>query len=385
MDIKTTKEKQKAKVTPVGKILPEPKKPENLVSQFGPVGAPRPLLMAQQQQQQGQSAHGRHSAASPWSNSPAEATPVQPPYIFGQQQQQQSDIHPEKAGTPTPPPSLHHGSPLNRAQPQQQQQQQQSSPFHQATASSNPGTPDFLGGGGGSNHGSPIRAGAAGASASSPGASLMQSLQMERRQRTEQYLRERQTDWPGFDQQPLMGAGFLEGLWDSGPGAGGGTVSVPNSAGVQALQQQQQQQQQQQWMGNNVGEVWPSVNWGVSMNLSGMGGDGTLRVTHPGTGGAAAVPQDHQVLQQQQRQQQLLRHHAGVARQNSTPAAGGDNAAAAAAAVSTGLGFNPLQLSSIWGSPRKTAAAATQPQQQQQQQQGAGAEGKMQEKGSFLE
>ena len=302
------KDKQKARVTPVGKILPEPKKQENHGAQFGPVGARPP---------------GASPATVPvvsaWSNSPAEATPpAAPGFMFGPISAaqaaapvgagsvQQADVHPEKiqdfvqaVAAPTPPPP-HQGSPLHR---QAQQQQQPSSPFHQAAAAV--AVPaEYLQQP--SNHGSPVRS-----AGGNSGATLMQSLQLERRQRTEEYLRQRQTDWPGFDQQPLV-PGYLEDLWDSNPAAS--RVDPMR----QQLQQQQQQQQQQRptW-----GDVWPSATFGTSLNLS---GEETMRMARH------QQQQGHATQPHQQPDDAIA------------PVGGG------------ALGLNPLQLSNIWNSPRKT-------------------------------
>ncbi len=354
------KDKQKARVTPVGKILPEPKKPENLGAQFGPVGARPPSV-----------------AVSAWSNSPAEATPIQQGptgFMFGQISAPSppssaaaavavasaagaADVHPEKpraasvataefptAATPTPPPSLHHGSPLHRTQ---------SSPFHQVAAAAG-GAADFLqqqsAGTGGSNHGSPIRS-----SGVASGATLMQSLQMERRQRTEEYLRQRQTDWPGFDQQSLV-PGYIEDLWDPNPGAAHPVHLDPLIRQQQQQQQQQQHHQQhQQQQQANWGEVWPSATWGMSMNLSAIGadpasGEETLRVTQPGgvsvggggTGGARRPGESGDAV------------GGGTGGGGGAAAGAGGCAGGGAGGSGTGgIAFNPLALSSIWGSPRK--------------------------------
>ena len=212
----------------VAKILPEPKKPENLGAQFGPIGTSR----------------------SAWSNSPAEAKPPVSCSLLGRPV--------EKPLSPTPNSNqngspvhhhhlqhLHHTRGLSSGSPfhhptavgpigagyrQQQQQQQQQQNQQQS---------------------SPARA---------SGSTFMQSLQLERRQRTEEYLRNR-TEWPGFGEDTQLGGrNYLASLWDN--------TEEPR---------------------NQLDDIWPN-SWGASL----MGGNG----------GGGHQDEVLSVVEQQQQQQQ---------------------------------------------------------------------------------
>ncbi len=280
-------QRQKAKVTPVGKILPEPKKPENLGAQFGPVGT-RPLP----------------PRPSTWSNSPAEATPTQGNSMFGQLPPAPSPpdpVNPEKQ-----PEKIMMQNEFGQQQPQQQAlHRSHSSPFHHQRGESASGdlSPAF-GGPSGAN-----------TSAESPNRSqntLMQSLQLERRLRMEEYLRQR-TDWPGFNDSSQQRS-FLEDLWDPTPVIPMGSSSTRPPLGTATPSAE--------WAGGNSWTDWS----GVSL------GEDTISVH-----------------QQNQHQQQMLQSGQGGVE---SPG---------------GLGLAPLQqLSSIWDSPRKRRLLAEQQQQQQQ-------------------
>ena len=276
--------KQKAKVTPVGKILPEPKKPENHGAQFGPVGT-KPYVPPRQ---------------STWTNSPAEATPPIPGTgLFGQL------AHPEKSvnnASHATDFGMNHGSPLHRSNstPYQQHQQQQAMVGEMNAAKSNVNA----------QPNSPART------------TLMQSLQMERRQRTEEYLRQR-TDWPGFNDQKRS---YLEDLWDPSP-------TMPQHSTAPGLNQYNNQQA---WGGNTLEDVWPTASFFP---------------TQQSPFGVQQQQQQQQHQQQQQLQPTQL-HLSGL------------NTAASEDLSSQGLGFNPMQLSSIWNSPTMKASEEMKPKQE---------------------
>lgn len=132
----------------------------------------------------------------------------------------------------------------------------------------------------------------------------MQSLQMERRQRTEEYLRQR-TDWPGFNDQRRS---YLEDLWDPSPAMG-------QQASSSGLNQYNQQSTTQAWGGGGgtLEDVWPTASW---------------------------LPTQQSSFSVQQPLQQGQINLSGM---NATATDEVHN--------NQGLGFNPMQLSSIWNSP----------------------------------
>lgn len=76
-----------------------------------------------------------------------------------------------------------------------------------------------------------------------PGLTIMQQLQAERRQREEDYVR-RQHNWPGFETQSngIPSNNFVESLWDT-----------PSNQGNQGL-----------W--GSIGNVWPSSVFNTGFN-----------------------------------------------------------------------------------------------------------------------
>ena len=187
-------QQQKPKVPPpVGKILPEPKRMENVGAQYGAIGSSL-----------------RAARKSTWSDSPAEAKPLPHAHsMFG------PIARGSASGTPPPPVAADMSVPPPPTPPLQQEPTDYAR--YQQPPPSAPGTPSH-----GYLSGSPARAAPTvsnngGVAASS---SLMQALQAERRQRTEEYMRAHpQTagspDWPGFEHQ-FGGAGdFINNLWDS--------------------------------------------------------------------------------------------------------------------------------------------------------------------------
>ena len=187
-------QQQKPKVPPpVGKILPEPKRMENVGAQYGAIGSSL-----------------RAARKSTWSDSPAEAKPLPHAHsMFG------PIARGAAPGTPPPPVAADMSVPPPPTPPLQQEPTDYAR--YQQPPPSAPGTPSH-----GYLSGSPARAAPTvsnngGVAASS---SLMQALQAERRQRTEEYMRAHpQTaaspDWPGFEHQ-FGGAGdFINNLWDS--------------------------------------------------------------------------------------------------------------------------------------------------------------------------
>ena len=229
---------------PVGKILPEPKRTENVGAQYGAIGSS--LRGA-----------GVMPRKSTWSDSPAEAKPLPPHHAHsmfgpiaaaaaaagGNERPPVTAADMSVPPPPTPPPMTPHQEPSDYARYQQP-----------PPPPSAPGTPSP-----GYLPGSPVHAPTAhnnnGSVASS---SLMQSLQAERRQRTEEYLRHHpQTatspDWPGFEHQ-FGGAGdFINNLWDN------------------PMVSQQQQQRRGAQPHNNGGAGGGIAaghgNWGVSEDI----------------------------------------------------------------------------------------------------------------------
>jgi hypothetical protein len=83
----------------------------------------------------------------------------------------------------------------------------------------------------------------------------MQTLQYERRQRTEEFFSQQpQPDWPGFG-LPLTATpeSFLENLWDPPQTE----LAAPLSAGRSNLSSA--------W--GNFGQIWPSTLWGTSVGF----------------------------------------------------------------------------------------------------------------------
>ena len=234
--------KLKTKVTPVGKILPEIKKPENLGAQFGPVGAKPPALAA---------AAARKST---WCDSPAEPRPVlSSSSVIGNGSgvgridsggMYSNSVSAEILSPPPPiptPADLDMG--MRYQQPQQQQQQRMLN------------MDDISGGGLGlgsglvdpgnrhcrpaNNNGSPTHS------------TLMQTLQLERRQRTEEFFsQQQQPDWPGFGSQltTTTPESFLENLWD--PPQTDSSLSL--ASGRSGLSSN--------W--GTFSQIWPSSLWG---------------------------------------------------------------------------------------------------------------------------
>ena len=191
-------QQQKPKVPPpVGKILPEPKRMENVGAQYGAIGS---------------SVRGAGVGMprkSTWSDSPAEAKPLPHAHsMFGPIAAANNGV----AGAPPPPGAADMSVPPPT--PPTPQEPSDSYARYQQPPPSAPGTPSpsYL-------PGSPAHAQAANNNGVAS-SSLMQSLQAERRQRTEEYMRAHpQTatspDWPGFEHQ-FGGAGdFINNLWDN--------------------------------------------------------------------------------------------------------------------------------------------------------------------------
>jgi len=99
--------------------------------------------------------------------------------------------------------------------------------------------------------------------------SWMIALQEERRRKTEEYLKQRSADWPGFGSGPTTGHGFtIDDLWDDPSAASGGERRQPNRLGnfnlptfdSSSMQQNAQtgghSGAQSSW--NSYNDVWPS-------------------------------------------------------------------------------------------------------------------------------
>eukprot|EP00095_Tigriopus_kingsejongensis_P009833 maker-scaffold21_size687808-snap-gene-1.14 protein:Tk09833 transcript:maker-scaffold21_size687808-snap-gene-1.14-mRNA-1 annotation:"hypothetical protein L798_06018" len=199
------KQTQKPKVTPIGKILPEPKKTENLGAQFGPIGA-KPMRK------------------STWSDSPAEArpTPIDPHIYVQPREKPRGPLIPQR-GAGEFAAAL---APLQRSA---------SSSAYQGRNSLDVGVlqPPLA-----PQHGSPTR-------------TLMQDLQAERRQRTEEFLRSTNMEWPGFEQ---FQTDYISTLWDAPPDQPQREVlPMPGPSN---------------WGANPPSSdvVWPSAAYGISVN-----------------------------------------------------------------------------------------------------------------------
>ncbi len=258
-------QKQKSKITPVGKILPEIKKPENLGAQFGPVGAKPPTLMTAP----------RPVRKSTWSDSPAEPRPVMSSgnlssgNIVGTNSlngRMDSAAATMFRNTPVdsmlPSTSMATSTEIEfnlRYQQQQQQQQQAFTVQQQQQRLLN--IDDITGGLGISSGlmesgGRLSRTGAANNS-SPTHSSLMQALQYERRQRQEEFFSQHQPEWPGFGAQ-LPTESYLENLWDTPPtdlpadplasGGRGASSSLRSGWGT-------------------FSSIWPTSLWSTSVGL----------------------------------------------------------------------------------------------------------------------
>ena len=238
--------KQKTKVTPVGKILPEIKKPENLGAQFGPIGA-KPATLA--------AASARKST---WSDSPAEPRPVGTGNNSnnggtgsGLGRSDSGFFQNSVSSDSLPPAPIPTPADLDFGLRYQQQQQQRLLNI------------DEIGGGLGLTGGlaetgnSRICRPASAANNGSPTHStLMQTLQYERRQRTEEFFsQQHQPEWPGFGSQlpTTTPESFLENLWDPPQTES----SVPLASGRSGLTST--------W--GNFNQIWPSSLWGTSVGF----------------------------------------------------------------------------------------------------------------------
>ena len=245
--------KLKTKVTPVGKILPEIKKPENLGAQFGPIGAKPPAMMS----------NSGSARKSTWSDSPAEP---RPPAMIGNGNSlnridsglfRNSPVDPPSIPTPTDIDfGLRYQQQQQHQQLQQQQQQQQA--FTAQQQQQRLLNIDDIGGGLGissgliESGGRICRAGASANNGSPTHSSLMQALQYERRQRTEEFFSQHQPDWPGFGPQ-LPTESYLENLWDTPPT----DVTDPLTSGRSNLTSG--------W--GSFSQIWPSTLWGTSVGF----------------------------------------------------------------------------------------------------------------------
>ena len=242
----------------VAKILPEPKKPENLGATFGPIGTTR--------------------SSSAWSNSPAEAKPPVSCSLLGRPVEK--PLSPTAMMTPgggtgggTGDGVNQPGSPVHRHMQQYTRGLSSGSPFHHPTAVGP------IGAGFGQQQQQQQQQQYPAPSQVQPtstGSTFMQSLQLERRQRTEEYLRNR-TEWPGFgeDDTQLEGRNYLASLWDNTEEPRGSTTAQlddiwPNSWGTSSFGVnhhqdevlsvvEQQQQQQQSGLGFNPTQLTASV------------------------------------------------------------------------------------------------------------------------------
>jgi hypothetical protein len=233
--------KQKTKVTPVGKILPEIKKPENLGAQFGPIGAKPPTMIST-------SSSGRKPT---WCDGPAD---LRASHSNGMNNNNRMDQQP-----------IFRNSPVDATQSDiefglryQQHQQQQKQAFHAQQQQRLLNIDDITGGLGISSglleSGSRLRhVGSAASNTSPTHSSLMQTLQYERRQRTEEFFSQHQPDWPGFGAQ-LPAENYLETLWDNPPTDQQADAHLAGNRAVTSG-----------W--GNFSSIWPSSLWSTSVGL----------------------------------------------------------------------------------------------------------------------
>lgn len=182
-------QKQRAKVTPVGKILPEIKKPENLGAQYGPIGAKPPNMIPVNEP----------AKKSAWMDGHSE------PKLAPSPRNDDSVFRTSSAD------SVAHLNDMDYGARMVQQQHQPNGMFsNQHRLLEDPSM--------GQNLPDPILGlrRAALPSVSPRHTSLMQTLQLERRQRTEEYFAQHpQHDWPGFGPQSVsMTDCYIDNLWD---------------------------------------------------------------------------------------------------------------------------------------------------------------------------
>ena len=236
--------KQKTKVTPVGKILPEIKKPENLGAQFGPIGAKPPTMISSS----GRKPTWCDSQSDPRSNNNNNN---------GMSNNNNNNRMDQPMFRNSPADSSPSDIEFSLRYQQQQQQQQQA--FHAQQQQRLLNIDDITGGLGISSglieSGSRLRRVGSAANTSPTHSSLMQTLQYERRQRTEEFFSQHQPEWPGFGTQ-LPAENYLETLWDNPPTDQQADAHVAGNRGSAVTSG---------W--GNFSSIWPSTLWGTSVGL----------------------------------------------------------------------------------------------------------------------
>ena len=250
-------QKQK-KITPVGKILPEIKKPENKGAQYGPVGAKPSMPISPLMATNAGAVMPNKRSSTPWNmdlganscNNSHFGTPGKP--LVHRQNSSPShnggnsglayinQAHPMTSIAPSmPPPGFfnNHSSLLPH-----QQKSHLSSALSIDSATISPTRRveptqicniDSSLGGGLTNHNSAVWGNAdRNGQQENPESSWMIGLQEERRKRTQEYLKKNGTDWPGFGSGPTSGIGFtIDDLWDD-PASAAGERQQPSGGGL---------------------------------------------------------------------------------------------------------------------------------------------------------
>ena len=277
---------------PVGKILPEIKKPENKGAQYGPIGAKPHIPMQPILPTHGGMPNKR--ASTPWNMSEPNSNNIFEATAKPMMHRQNSSPvhngsfagigygHQSNPMTSTPPPMPPPGFTTNQANAVLQQQKANLpnslnigsvsvSPSRRAVAPITNINSNL----GGMNNSDMEWHNGIGLDSSNhlqqqnTSSSWMIALQEERRRKTEEYLKQRSADWPGFGSGPTTGQGFtIDDLWDDPSTASGGerrqpnrlnTFSVPsfdNSSMQQNMQPGGNSVAQSSW--NSYNEVWPS-------------------------------------------------------------------------------------------------------------------------------
>ena len=280
---------------PVGKILPEIKKPENKGAQYGPVGA-KPQLSMPPILSSNMGGMPNKRSSAPWNaelnynNGSFEATgksmiqrQISSPVHNGSNSGMSFNNHSNpltSSPPPMPPPgfSTNHGAGVLH---QQKPHLSNSLSIGSATVSPSrrvvapiSNINSNLGGLNNSdvdwNNGLGIESATSQLQQQNDSSNWMIALQEERRRKTEEYLKQRGADWPGFGSGPTTGQGFaISDLWDDPSVASGGErqqqVGRLSTFGLSSFENSSMQHNvqaggtsgaQSSWTSFN--EVWPS-------------------------------------------------------------------------------------------------------------------------------
>ena len=272
---------------PVGKILPEIKKPENKGAQYGPIGAKPHIPMQPILPTHGGMPNKR--ASTPWNMGELNSNMLEATTKPMMHRQNSSPVHNGQISgigygnqphpmTSTPPPMPPPGFATNQANAALHQQGSNfPNSLNIGSASVSPtrrGMPPIaninsnLGGMSNSDmewHNAMGLDGSNQLQQQNTSSSWMIALQEERRRKTEEYLKQRSADWPGFGSGPTTGQGFtIDDLWDDPSSASGGERRQPSrfnnlnlsSFDNTSMQQNAQTGGQSSW--NSYNDVWPS-------------------------------------------------------------------------------------------------------------------------------